>query len=116
MILKTGDFELSWTAFLHEFYRYRTASFLEHPPPRFLSLGWRAILAGTAEWLSKEFGLFAPEWTELPDFFLPEVWDVLGDFLTEEDVVSLRAERIARCEHEFLRRNVIFETRSLIVI
>ena len=55
-----GDFEQAWSEFLHEFFRYRTASFFAEPPPKFLSPGLRAILAGTAEYLSKEFNLPVP--------------------------------------------------------
>ena len=53
------DPELAWSEFLHEFYRYKQASFLAVPPPKSLPRN-RALLAGVAEFLSQEFGLPVP--------------------------------------------------------
>jgi hypothetical protein len=42
-ITDTGDFELAWSEFLHEFYRFRTPDFFSERPPAFLSPGWKAL-------------------------------------------------------------------------
>ena len=109
-----GDFEFAWSEFLHEFFRYRHASFFAEPPPKDLSPGWRAILAGTAEYLSKEFGLPAPAWTEEPEYFMPHIWDPLGELMV--GVEQYEQERRAAAHEVFLRRNVIFEARNLITL
>ena len=109
-----GDFEQAWSEFLHEFFRYRTASFFAEPPPKFLSRGLRAILAGTAEYLSKEFNLPVPAWTEEPEYFLPEIWAPWTDMGL--DMKEFEEERKAKSHECFLRRNVIFASRDLITL
>jgi len=109
-----GDFAFAWSEFLHEFYRYKTASFFAELPPTNLSPGYRAMLAGAAEYLSRRFDLPVPEWTDRPEFFLTEEWDILGEILP--DVEQYREERRARADEAFLKRNVIFESRSLIAL
>jgi hypothetical protein len=74
-ITDTGDFELSWSEFLHEFYRYRTEEFFDERSPEFLSPGWKALLAGVAEFLSQEFSLTPPDWVNDPQYILRELWD-----------------------------------------
>lgn len=113
-ITDTGDFELSWSEFLHEFYRFRTASFFVQRPPAFLSPGWQALLAGAAEFLSEEFGLPVPEWVNDPQYTLPEPWDPWEDLVP--DVEQYRDGRIAKSHPSFLKRNVVFESRNLIVL
>lgn len=113
-ITDTGDFELSWSEFLHEFYRFRTEEFFAERPPEFLSLGWQALLAGTAEFLSQEFGLTAPDWVNDPQYTLPEMWDPWEEIVP--DIEQFRDERIAKSHPIFLKRNVVFETRNLIVL
>jgi hypothetical protein len=114
MISDRDDFELAWSEFLHEFFRYRTASFFEEPPPQILSKGWRAILAGTAEYLSKEFNLPIPVWTEEAEYFLPMLWNPLEDWVP--DMEQYRAEQIAKAHEIFLKRKVIFASRNLITL
>ena len=58
-------------------FRYKSASFFDVPPEGF-SREYRALLAGTGEFLSKEFGLTVPAWTEEAQYFLEEWWDALG--------------------------------------
>ena len=109
-----GDFEHSWSEFLHEFFRYRTAEFFAEPPPKMLSPAWRVVLAGTAEYLSNEFGLPVPAWTEGREYFLPEIWDPLDDLgLNRTEFEEMRR---AQSHESFLRRNVIFKTRNLITL
>lgn len=109
-----GDYEHAWSEFLHEFFRYRTASFFAEPPPRMLSPGRRAILAGTAEYLSKEFNIPVPAWTEEPEYFLPEIWDPWTDMGL--DMKEFEEERKAKSHECFLRRNVLFASRDLITL
>jgi len=109
-----GDFELAWGEFLHEFYRYKSASFFAEPPPSNLSPGYRAMLAGAAEYLSRRFNLEVPDWVNRPEFFLDQEWDILSEVLP--DVEQYREERRARADEAFLRRNVIFESRNLIAV
>jgi hypothetical protein len=109
-----GDFGLAWGEFLHEFYRYRTAGFFAEPPPENLSPGRRAMLAGTAEYLSKEFNLPIPPWTERPEYFLPEIWDSWSEIGL--DVKEFEEERKAKSHECFLRRNVIYASRDLITL
>jgi hypothetical protein len=109
-----GDFEHAWSEFLHEFCRYRTAGFFSEPPPKMLSPGWRAILAGSAEFLSKEFSLPVPGWSEEPEYFLPEIWDPVSDLGL--DVKEFEEVRKAQSHECFLRRNVLFGTRNLITL
>jgi len=108
------DFELAFSEFLHEFYRYRTASFFALPPPSRVSPGWKAVLAGGAEYLSKEFNLPVPAWTEDLAYFLPELWDPMSDWNPE---VEKHIEKRKSEAHEvWLRRNVIYASRNLIAI
>jgi hypothetical protein len=112
MIAATGDFELAWSEFCHEFYRYKSASFFAVEPPKSFSPERRAMLAGVAEYLSDRFGLPVPEWTSHREFFLDHVWDPWEDILP--DMEQYRDERRARSHPAFLKRNVIYEPRNLI--
>jgi len=112
MVEATGDFELSWSEFRHEFYRYKSASFFSVEPPNSFSVEDRALLAGAAEYLSIRFGLQVPEWASHPEYFLDHVWDPWEDIVP--DIEQYRDERRAGSHEAFLKRNVIFETRGLI--
>lgn len=108
------DFEYAWSEFLHEFFAYRQECFFEFPSPNCLSPGWQAVLAGTAEYLSQEFGLRIPAWVNEPRYFMPEMWDAseaMG-FGTEEG----REARKQTTPQAFLRRNVVFQARNLITL
>lgn len=112
MIKDTGDDDLAFSEFLHEFYRFRTASFFAERPPEFLSPSWRALLAGTAEFLSEEFNLPVPEWVHEPQYTLPEAWDPWADILPDGE--TFRELSISLAHPTFLKHNVIFESRNLI--
>lgn len=72
------DHELAWSEFLHEFFRYKQASFFAVPPPRTFSPQRRALLAGVAEYLSERYSLPVPDWVHDPQYTLPELWDARG--------------------------------------
>ena len=106
------DPELAWSEFLHEFYRYKQASFLAVPPPKSLPRNRRALLAGVAEFLSQEFGLPVPTWVNESEYFLDEMWDPWEDICP--DMEQTHPGRIERSHPAFLKRNVVYEARNLI--
>lgn len=108
------DFEHAWSDFLHAFYDFRTASFFEHPSPSSLSPQWQALLAGAAEWLSAEFGLPHPAWTDNPKYFLDAPWDPAEDLGL--DVSDFIADTLARSPEAFRKRNIAFLSRNLITL
>lgn len=108
------DFEFAWSEFCHEFYRHKGASFFEVPPPDGFSTEFRALLAGAAEFWCREFGLPVPAWTEEPQYFLDEWWTPWGEFLS--DAPERVAERRAKADPAFLRRNILFAARNLIAL
>lgn len=110
----TGDFERSWSEFLHEFYRFKAASFFAVAPPASFKPERRAWLAGVAEYLSQRFSLLPPAWLSGEEFFLAEPWDSWEEMVP--DIEQYREERRARSHIAFLRRNVIFEPRGLIAL
>lgn len=114
LIASGVDFEIAWGEFLHEFFRYRAPSFFAYPSPGNISPEYRALLAGVAEFLSKEFELPVPIWVFGPEYYLDHEWDILSEELP--DVEQYREERRARSHDAFLRRNVIFEPRNLITL
>lgn len=73
------DEELAWSEFLHEFFRYKSASFFAVPPLASVRTEQAALLAGVAEFLSLKFGLVVPAWVNEPEFFLADVWDPWED-------------------------------------
>jgi hypothetical protein len=72
------------------------------------------LLAGTAEFLSKEFGLPVPAWVDEPEFLLPDLWELDGWMLPDDPAAIER--RKAKAEPCFLRRNVLLERRDLITL
>jgi hypothetical protein len=108
------EFELAWSEFLHEFFRYRTADFFAHPSPPALPPERRAMLAGAAEYLCLDFGLPVPEWVNESQYFLPDYWDPWEDLCP--DLAETRAGRIAKTPEAFLKRRVVFEARNLITL
>lgn len=88
--------------FLDEFYLFKRASFFRQEPPKEFSGRDRAFLAATAEHLCRRFHLRCPAWTEKPEYFLAEEWDV----------VELGNRR--KSAPEFRRRGMIFAERGLI--
>jgi hypothetical protein len=108
------DHELAWSEFLHEFFRYKQASFFAVPPPRSFSPQRRALLAGVAEYLCTRYSLPIPEWVNAPEFFLHDFWDPWEDLCP--DMEEFRQGRIERSPEAFLKRRVVFEARNLITL
>lgn len=106
------DFEHAWSDFLHAFYDFRTPSFFAYPSPPSLSPEWQALLAGAAEWLSAEFGLPHPAWTNDAKYFLDEPWDPAEDLGL--DMSEFIADKLARSPEAFRKRNVAFLSRNLL--
>jgi hypothetical protein len=93
-----GEWELVISDFLHEFNFFRTADFFEKEPREWFSREMRAWFAGMAEYLCHRFNLSVPEWTEKPEYFLPEPW---------------KKSRDDTGEPEFRRRNIGYNPRHL---
>jgi hypothetical protein len=111
--LRAGvDFEHAWSDFLHAFYDFKDASFFAYPSPTFLSPGWQALLAAAAEWLSAEFNLPHPTWTDEPRYFLDAPWDPWEDLGL--DMSEFIGDKLARSPEAFRKRNIAFLSRNLI--
>jgi hypothetical protein len=111
--LRAGvDFEHAWSDFLHAFYDFKTASFFQYVSPPSLSREWQALLAGAAEWLSAEFNLPHPAWTDDAKYFLDTPWDPWEDLGL--DMSEFIADKMARSPEAFRKRNVAFLSRNLI--
>jgi hypothetical protein len=95
-------FETAFDNFLDEFYWFKRESFFAAEPPTEFSLQQRAFLAATAEYLCRRFKLRCPVWTQKPEYFLEEEWDVVG----------LGNRR--KSAPEFRRHGMIFAARGLI--
>ncbi len=109
------DRSFAFAHFLDEFYLFRQPSFFALEPPEEFPAKYRAFLAAVAEYLSHEFYLPVPEWSEKPEYFLAEEWDWVAD---AEDFPELLRKRIdrrrERATPEFRRRNILYEGRNLI--
>jgi hypothetical protein len=113
--LRSGaDFEYVWSDFLHAFYDYRDASFFRYPSPPSLSPEWQALLAAAADWLSQEFGLPHPSWTDNPRYFLARPWDPMEDMGL--DMSAFIEDKLRRSPEAFRKRNVAFLSRNLIAL
>ena len=99
MMEQGGNWELVISGFLHEFNFSRTKDFFEKEPSQWFSCEMRAWFAGMAEFLCHRFSLPVPEWTEKPEYFLPEPWGKSQDDTGEP---------------EFRRRNIGYNPRHLI--
>lgn len=114
--LRAGvDFQHAWSDFLHAFYDFRSASFFEYPSPTFLSPQWQALLAGAAEWLSAEFGLPHPAWTDDAKYFLDAPWDPVEEE-SGLDMSEFIDDKLARSPEAFRKRNIAFLSRNLITL
>ncbi len=107
-------FDHAWSDFLHAFYDYKDASFFRYPSPTSLSIEWQALLAGAAEWLSEEFGLPHPAWTDDQRYFLAEPWDPREDLGL--DMSPFMADMLRRSPEAFRKRNIAFLSRNLIAL
>jgi hypothetical protein len=107
-------FEHAWSDFLHALYTHRDASFFEYPSPPSLSVAWQAVLAGAAEWLSQEFDLPHPAWTDDPKYFLDKPWHPIEDFGVDaaEEII----EELPEAPEAFRKRNLAFLSRNLIAL
>lgn len=124
MLQSGSGWEIVWGDWLHEFIDRKDARCLASEPPSWFPPERRAMLAGTAEFFAKLYGLPLPAWTAEPEYFLPEP-DYYGSVIsfsgtenalllpeTETDDLRLRA----KTPKAMLRRNVIFAARSLTVL
>lgn len=109
-----AEFEAAWSDFLHAFYDHKNVSAFLYPSPPSLSIEWQALLASVAEWLSQEFGLPHPEWTDDPRYFLAEPWDPMMDMGL--DVSEFIKDKLRRSPEAFRRRNIAFLSRNLITL
>jgi hypothetical protein len=109
------EYGYAFAHFLDEFYLFRRGSFFTEEPPRSFSPRERAFLAAVAEFLSQEFGLPLPAWTEKPEYFLLEEWDWVSDIEGFPEALRVRIDgRRERATPAFRRRNILYEGRNLI--
>jgi hypothetical protein len=109
------DYGYAFAHFLDEFYLFRRASFFAEEPPTSFDTRRRAFLAAVAEFLSQEFGLPIPAWTEKPEYFLAEEWDWVEDYPGfNEELRSRISRRRESATPAFRRRNILYEGRNLI--
>jgi hypothetical protein len=113
-LAKGGDIEHVWGDLPYAFFDYRDASFFEFPSPPSLSVGWQAILAASAEWLSAESGLPKTRWVDDPHYLLSEGWDPMEDLGL--DLSDFIAAKLSRSPEAFRRRNIAFLSRNLITL
>jgi pimeloyl-ACP methyl ester carboxylesterase len=127
--MKRGsEWEIALANWLHNFVQLKDQRCLNAEPPSWMRREDRALLAGIAEFFARRFTLSRPAWVDKPEFFLPELeyfyycethgldvddpgymcWPPLDDH-------SLY-RKIARTPKEMLRRNVVYEARSLTVL
>ena len=93
-------FETAFHNFLDEFYLFKRESFFADEPPKEFSPQQRAFLAATAEYLCRRFRLSCPPWTNKPEYFLPEKFNML-----------IGSHRPAP---EYKRHGILFSSRGLI--
>jgi pimeloyl-ACP methyl ester carboxylesterase len=64
---------VAWGDWLHEFVGRKDARCLAAEPPSWSSTERRAMMAGTAEFFARVYGLPKPSWVDKPEYFLPEM-------------------------------------------
>lgn len=117
--------DIAWGDWLHEFVHRKNAQCLAAEPPAWFSAERRAMMAGTAEFFAHLYELPEPSWVNKPEYFLAEMEYLAycetetedGEFmafppLSEDALYRMKA----KSPKEMLRRNVIFEARSLTVL
>jgi pimeloyl-ACP methyl ester carboxylesterase len=115
----------AWGDWLHEFVYRKDARCLAFEPSQRFSAERRAMMAGAAEFFARLYGLPKPAWVEKPEYFLAE--PEFASFLASDpddpefivwipDSYAALWRLQARSPKEMLRRNVIFEARSLTVL
>jgi pimeloyl-ACP methyl ester carboxylesterase len=124
-VMESGhDWEYAWSDWLHQFISRKDPRCLGEEPPSGFPPARRAMLAGTAEFFAKLYGLPKPVWVEKPEYFLPEL-DYYGCVISFGDgqygllMPETGAEDYrlrARTPKEFLRHNIILPARDLTVL
>jgi hypothetical protein len=115
MVERDQDYGHALAHFLDEFYLFRQASFFSEEPPATFDTRRRAFLAAVAEFLSQEFGLPVPAWTEKQEYFLAEEWDWIEDHPGFNEELHFRiSRRRASATPAFRRRKILYEGRNLI--
>ncbi len=127
--LKSGtSWDAAWGDWLHEFVFMKDARCLDAEPPNWFTPERRALMAGTAEFFARLYGLPKPEWVEMPEYFLTKMEYLYylashpdnpdhPDFMCwppHSDDALYRM--MARTPKEMLRRNVVYEARSLTIL
>jgi hypothetical protein len=124
--IHTGrSWDLAWSDWLHEFVYRKDARCLGAEPPFWFSKERRAMMAGAAEFFAGLYELPKPAWVDKPEYFLA-VMEYQAYLATEPNdrhfmawppisEVALYLMK-ARSPKEMLRRNVVFEARSLTVL
>lgn len=122
------DWELAFGDWQHEFVELKDRRCLEAEPPVWMHREDRALLAGVAEFFARRLGVRRPDWVDKPEYFLPKLENLYYskphgadpddfDFICwpplDEDALY---RRMARTPRELLRRNVVYEARSLTVL
>ena len=119
------SWDLTWSDWLHEFVYRKDARCLAAEPPSWFSAERRAMMAGAAEFFAALYELPKPVWVDKPEYFLA-VMEYQAYLATEPNdrhfmawpPLSEAALYLmkARSPKEMLRRNVVFEARSLTVL
>lgn len=129
LAMKAGrSWQVALGDWLHAFVQLKDRRCLEAEPPSWMVREDRALLAGVAEFFARRFGLPKPSWIDKAEYFLPDLeylyyskphgmepddpeficWPPFDD----QDLYR----RMARTPKELLRRNVVYEARSLTVL
>jgi pimeloyl-ACP methyl ester carboxylesterase len=129
MAMKGGSsWDIALSNWLHDFVRLKDRRCLDAEPPTWMSREHRALLAGVADFFSRRFGLSRPVWVDKPEYFLPELEYIYycethelatddPEYLCWPPLKEQALYRmIARTPRELLRRNVVYEARSLTVL
>jgi hypothetical protein len=119
------SWNLAWGDWLHEFVYRKEARSLAAEPPSWFSAERRAMMAGAAEFFANLYELPRPVWVDKSEYFLA-VMEYQAYLATEADDRHFMAwpplseaalyRMKARSPREMLRRNVVFEARSLTVL
>jgi hypothetical protein len=119
------SWHVAWGDWLHNFVDRKDARCLAAEPPSWFSTGRRAMMAGTAEFFARLYELPKPTWVDKREYFLPEM-EYMAYYISEPDDPEFMVSppdsedalyrMKARSPKEMLRRNVIFEARSLTVL
>jgi hypothetical protein len=119
------SWDVAWGDWLHDFVERKDARCLAAEPPSWFSAERRAMMAGAAEFFARLYGLPKPSWVDKSDYFLSEM-EYMAYCVSEPDDPEFMVwppdsedalyRMKARSPKEMLRRNVIFEARSLTVL